>query len=207
MELVIVEKTALEILHRLMTLYGTIDRDMAEFQLESGLRCLAGCGKCCLTGDVQVSVLEMLPMAHKMFCDGTADQWLDRLSGSSRTGTCIVYTDNPPVYAGGHCAYYAWRPVLCRLFGFAAVRGRTATKTLTVCRHIRHNAPQEAAAAMALAGEAPCFANHSANLYGLEPVLGLRVMPINAALRQAIERLGLNFAYTHREGLRDNTAA
>jgi len=204
---VIAEETALDLLSQLMALYADIDRAVAAFQLKSGLRCPAGCGRCCPTADVQVTVLEMLPMAHAMFCDGTAAQWLERLSGASGSGVCILYAVQPADDAAGHCGYYPWRPGLCRLFGFAAVRGRTGSRSLSVCRHNRRNDPPGTAAALALAAEAPCFTHYGTRIYGLDPALGARLMPINAALRQALERLGLNISYAHRERLRNTTAA
>ncbi|WP_319522622.1 YkgJ family cysteine cluster protein [uncultured Desulfosarcina sp.] len=197
----------LDFISQLMALYAEIDKEVAAFQLKSGLRCPAGCGDCCATADVQVTVLEMLPMAHAMLCDGTAAQSLERLSGPNGSGTCVLYTAHPVADTAGHCGQYPWRPGLCRLFGFAAVRGRTGSKTLAVCRHIRQNDPHGASAAMTLAEEAPLFVQYSAQISGLDPVLGARPMPINIALHQAIQRLGLNAAYAHLESFRDNTAA
>ena len=190
-----------------MALYTHIDEVVTEFQLRSGLRCPEGCGECCLTSDVHVTVLEMLPIANQMLCDGTVDQWLGRLSGAAESDACVLYKTLPAKSIQGHCGYYKWRPVLCRLFGFAAVRGRTASKSLVVCRHIRRNDPQAAVAAMRMSDEAPSFLHYSSEVYNLDPVLGLHLMPINTALRQAIERLGLLLSYAYREKLRDNPAA
>jgi hypothetical protein len=94
----------------------------------------------------------------------------------------------------GHCSFYSFRPALCRLFGYAAVRSRTGAQALSICKHIRQNDPQTAAAAMAYAEEAPCFVHYGSRVYALDPVLGNGLMPINTALRRAIERLGLHAA-------------
>ena len=197
----------LDFLMQLTALYSHIDKTVAAFQLRSGLRCPEGCGSCCATAKVQATVLEMLPMAHAMLCDGTAEQWLTRIAEHAESETCILYMSDLVEDAAGHCRYYPWRPVLCRLFGFAAVRGRTGIKRLAVCRHIRGNDPQSAAIASAMAEEAPLFVNYSAQVCGLDPVLGTKLIPINDALRQAIQRLGLSASYAHRQGLQDNTAA
>ena len=197
----------MELASKMMGLYAQIDKAVAEFQLRSGLRCPAGCGICCPSADVQVSVLEMLPVALEILRRGEADRWLKRLSDKSAPGPCLLFSPHPPPEAGGHCTFYTWRPALCRLFGFAAVRTRTSTKALSICKQIKQTDPQGAAAAMALAEEAPCFIHYSTRIYALDPMLGTRLMPINAALGCAIERMGLQLSFGHREKLIDNTAA
>jgi uncharacterized protein len=201
------EETALEIVSRVMDLYAQIDRAAAEFQLKSALRCPAGCGACCPTADAEATVVEMLPLAHEILRRGQAAFWLERLAEPPSAGKCILYAAQPAAEAAGHCSFYTWRPALCRLFGFAAVRDRAGCRILATCRHIRQSDPRAAAAAAALADQAPCFVHYSARVYALEPVLGARPMPINKALGQAIERLGLRIAYAYGETLRDNTAA
>jgi Fe-S-cluster containining protein len=201
------EETALEIVSRVMDLYARIDKAVAEFQLKSGLRCPPGCGSCCPSADVQVTVLEMLPAAHEILCKAEAADWMDRLTALPESSRCVLYSIQPSPGASGNCSYYRWRPALCRLFGYASIRSRTGIKMLSVCRHIKQTDPQGAAAAMAIAEDAPCFVHFSTQIYALDPALGTRLMPINTALRHAIERVGLNVSFAYRENLRDNTAA
>ncbi len=197
----------MEIVSRVVNLYARMDKAVAEFQLKSGLRCPTGCGICCPAADVQVTVLEMLPVAHEILRIDRATEWLERLDAIQEARGCILYSVQPAEGAAGHCSFYNWRPMLCRLFGFAAVRSRAGAKALSVCKHVRQTDPLAAAAAIALAEEAPCFVHFSAQVYALDPALGIRLMPINTALRHAIERLGLNLSFGYRENLRDNTAA
>jgi Fe-S-cluster containining protein len=183
----------LEIVSQVMDLYADIDKAVAAFQLRSGLRCPAGCGLCCPAADVRVTVLEMLPIAHEILCDQDAEAWMVRLAAQTVGGRCALYSEKQ-IPDAGHCTFYSRRPVLCRLFGYAAVRSRTGARALSVCKYIRQNDPQTAAAAMALADEAPCFIHYGSRAYALDPVLGNGLMPINTALRQAIERLGLSLS-------------
>jgi Fe-S-cluster containining protein len=185
----------LEIVSQVMDLYARIDKAVAEFQLRSGLRCPSGCGLCCPTADVRVTVLEMLPMAREIFLNHDAGAWMDRLAAQPVAGRCILFSEEQ-IPSAGHCSFYTWRPVLCRLFGYAAVRSRTGANALSVCKYIRQNDPEAATAAMAYAGEAPCFIHYGSRVYALDPVLGNELMPINTALRRAIERLGLNYSLT-----------
>jgi Fe-S-cluster containining protein len=181
----------LEIVSQVMDLYARIDKAVAEFQLKSGLRCPAGCGLCCPTAEVRVTVLEMLPMAHEILCNHDAGAWMDRLAVQPEESRCALFSEKG-ISDAGHCSFYYWRPALCRLFGFAAVRSRTGAKALSVCKQIRQNDPQGTNAAMVLAEEAPCFVHYGTQVYALDPALGTGLLPINTALRCAIERLGLN---------------
>lgn len=197
----------MQIVSQVMNLYAEIDQSVAEFQLKSGLRCPAGCGVCCPNADVQVSILEMLPMAHEILTRGEAAEWLARIEAQPESGHCVLYKSDPLADAAGHCACYQWRPALCRLFGFASVRSRTGAKMLSVCRHIRQSNPIAAAAASDLAEQAPAFIHFSTRIHGLDPALANPMIPINEALRHAIERIGLFIAYGYGETLKDNTAA
>ena len=42
---------------------------------------------------------------------------------------------------------------------------------------------------------------------GLDPLSGTRLLPINTALRKAIQHVGLNATYAHRKSHRNDTAA
>lgn len=190
-----------------MELYARIDKAVAEFQLKSGRRYPTVCGACCPGAEVEATILEMLPLAHQMLCNGQADVWMERLTSHDDPSHCILYSQQLLSDGAGHCGFYQWRPSLCRLFGFSAVPSRTGTRMISVCRQIKQNDPQSAVAAAALADEAPCFVHYRAQVYAIDPVLGNGLMPINAALRHAIERLGLRLAFAHKEMLRDNTAA
>jgi Fe-S-cluster containining protein len=201
------EETALEILSRVMDLYAQIDKSVAEFQLKCGLRCPTGCGACCPTAYVETTILEMMPIANEILCRDEADVWLQRLTPQMDAGKCRLYISAPEQADSGHCSFYRWRPSLCRLFGFSAVRTRSGAKALSVCKHISENDPLGAAAAAVLADQAPAFIYYSAQVYRIHPVLGNALMPINTALRHAIERIGLQHSFAYGETLRDNSAA
>jgi Fe-S-cluster containining protein len=201
------EETALDIVSRVMDLYAQIDKSVAEFQLKSGLRCPTGCGACCPSAHVEVTVLEMLPVAREILRQGEAASWLQRLASQENAGKCLLYLADPAEGAAGHCGFYKWRPALCRLFGFAAVRGRYGEKIISVCKQIKQTDPQGAGAAAHLADQAPCFVHFGTQVYGLDPALGQALRPINTALRHAIERMGLHMSFAYGETLRDNTAA
>ena len=197
----------MEIVSQVMDLYTQIDKAVAEFQLQCGLRCPAGCGACCPTANVETTILEMMPLAQEILCRGEAEAWLQKLKSPIEAGKCLLYITDPEQTATGCCSFYRWRPSLCRLFGFAAVRNRNGGRSLSVCRYIRQNDPKGAAAATVLAEQAPAFFQYSVLVYNLHPVLGNILLPINTALHQAIERIGLHSSFAYGETLGVNSAA
>ena len=191
-----------------MAAYDQLDREVAAFQLRSGLRCLTGCGSCCPHAPVQATVLEMLPAAHAILLRGQGDAWLERSTSRQTLGAnCVLYNADAGPQSQGHCDFYTRRPMVCRLFGFAAVRDKKRQKKLAVCKILKKNSPGEAAAAIALEAEAPCFSEAAARIYGLKPDLGAGLLPINAALYQAIVHLGLRMQLGQSQSLGDTTAA
>ncbi len=190
-----------------MDLYAGIDKNVAEFQLKSGLRCPKMCGVCCPTADVQTTILEMLPAAQEILCRDAGVFWMDRISTQDPSSLCVFYQTQPAPEASGHCEFYAWRPAVCRLFGYATVRTREEKSVLAVCKHLKHTAPDDVARAMALATGAPCFTWYGTQIYGLDPVLGSKILPINMALRHAIQRMGLQMHLAYDEMLGSSSTA
>ena len=191
----------LEMVAGLNALYARIDQQVKEFQLKTGLRCAAGCGVCCPTAEVHASVLEMLPAAHEILCRGASAFWLDRIEAEGTDGVCVFYANHRAPDAPGHCGLYAFRPTVCRLFGFAAVRIRTGAHELSICKQVKRQCPEAAAAARSLQGDAPCFADVGVRVSSLDISSGTRLMPINEALRGAILRLGLTMQMSQGEAL------
>ncbi|MGA8180193.1 MAG: hypothetical protein WB792_09045 [Desulfobacterales bacterium] len=182
-------------------LFAVIDKNVAEFQLKSGLRCPNMCGGCCPTVDVLTTILELLPAAQEILFRGTGAFWMDRISAKDPSRLCVFYQTRPAPEASGHCEFYAWRPAVCRLFGYAAIRTREGKSALAVCKHLKKTAPDSVSAAMAVEAEAPCFTWYGTQISGLDPVLGTKMLPINMALRHAIERTGLQIHLAYHERL------
>ena len=197
----------MELVSKVTDLFTRIDKTVAEFQLKSGLRCSKMCGACCPTGDVQTTILEMLPAAKEILYRGAGAFWLDRISAQDPPSLCVFYQTRPAPEASGNCEFYNWRPAVCRLFGYAAVRTREGKSVLAVCKHLKHTAPDDVAAAMALESEAPCFTWYGTQICGIDPVLGTKILPINMALRYAIERMGLQIHLGYNERLGSSSTA
>jgi Fe-S-cluster containining protein len=176
-------------------LYRRLDRRIAAFRRAAGLACPPGCGECCLSPEVEATVLEMLPLALRLRRQGRLEATLAGLGPGEPPRPCVFYSSGPLGAFGGHCTVYPWRPLLCRLFGFAAVAGSGGRPELAVCGRMRaaDPGPAHAAAAAVASGRlrAPVMGDWSLAAYRLDPALGSSLQPINAALRQALERVGL----------------
>jgi Fe-S-cluster containining protein len=175
-------------------LYRRLDRRIASFRRASGLGCPPGCGECCLSPEVEATVLEMLPLVLDLRRRGLLASTLERL-GVGAPRRCLFYSPAPLGAFGGHCSVYPWRPLLCRLFGFASVAGPQGRPELAVCGRMRAAVPDRTrtAAAAVLAGRlrAPLMRDWSLAAYRLDPALGANPLPLNSALKQALERVGL----------------
>jgi Fe-S-cluster containining protein len=195
------------LLEQINRVYTRIDNQVKTFQLKTGLRCPNGCGTCCPTADVQVSILEMLPAAYEILRQGTSADWLERIDADPAGAVCVFYGHQPAPDAQGHCGFYVYRPAVCRLFGFATVRNRAGTRELSVCMQAKNADPAVVAAARAHQAGAPCFSDVCTEISLLDMPLGARLMPINQALRRALLKLGLSMHLAQNEKLGAISAA
>lgn len=177
-----------------MAVFQDIDRQTAEFQQATGLQCPPGCGKCCQSPTVEVTVLDCLPYAIELLSQNSAIAVLEQLAALPVNAPCIFYQMDAVIPGNGRCGIYAWRPALCRLFGFATVRDKHGQVELATC--VEHKASQpaivaEIPAALVQGLAAPSFSQCTQSIAEIEPSMGTECMPINQAWQQAIERVGL----------------
>jgi Fe-S-cluster containining protein len=166
--------------------YHAVDSATSAFGKRAGLSCPPGCGQCCETPDIQATELEMLPMARSITQTGKTETL-----GDLSRGTCVFFEPGPGPGAG-RCNAYELRPLVCRLFGFAARRSKSGRAELASCRVHQTQSPEGLKRALLLAGEAPQFQDEFTRLAGLEPGIGWELLPINVALKRALERVYLH---------------
>ena len=185
-----------------MNIYARIDQDVAVFQLKTGLRCPPGCGSCCSSKNIQVTVVEMLPAAHEILYRDEAAHYIQLIENGLEG--CVFYKENCAP-APGHCDMYAARPAVCRLFGFSAARDRLGAPKLAACRHLKQTDPGAVLRACEHQDSAPCFTHFETPLAALD-VQNRRLLPVNQALYHAIMRLGLYLQIHHNETLGRSSA-
>jgi Fe-S-cluster containining protein len=194
---------------RILAVYAEIDQRCALFQLATGLRCVQGCGACCNSSKVEAMPVEMLPAVAELFRREEAEQWHERLmTGRYDFERCLFYSPEPVVPSNGHCLMYTWRPSVCRLFGFAAFTGKHGRAEFEACRWLKAASPDLLASArkeIARGLDVPLLSQYSVQIFGQDATRLNRVVPINRAIRLAMERyaLHLDMARREREGCHD----
>ena len=182
------------VLARLLELYEEIDSQTAALRAIIELRCPPGCGTCCSSATVEATVLEMLPVARQLLRRREALSLLRRLGAADHVGPCVFYRPERSPRGEGCCGIYILRPSVCRLFGYGAVKNKHGIAQLALCtvmKKVIPRAAQDAAYAVERGLAAPTFTDFARRVAGLEPSLGGRLLPINRALRFALEREGL----------------
>lgn len=172
----------------ILELFSRIDAETAAFALASGLRCPDGCGACCENPGVHASVVELEPLARELVARGQAEDALDRAVAAG-PGPCVFYEPDGP--GRGRCAIYAFRPVVCRLFGFAAIRDKRGRAELAGCKVHKAVQPEAMAHARALVAgghPAPMMAEWQQQALELGASATGTLVPINQAIAQALER-------------------
>jgi len=89
--------------------------------------------------------------------------------------------------------------MICRLFGFAAITDKNGRPLFAACRPLKQSSPQivqNVADYLTKGGKMPVIANYYRKLSAIEPGLGNEMMPINQAIKKALEVIYFHFAYS-----------
>mgnify|MGYP002153783586 CR=1 FL=1 len=189
---------------RVLELFSETDRQTAEFRTATGLCCLPGCGQCCESATPEATVIELLPAAEELFSRGEAQQWLECIASVRETERCIFFQLDRLIPGDGHCQLYVFRPLVCRLFAFVAMRNKDGKPELLTCRRQKEQIPilvKKAQESISRGMAVPSFDNFFLQIVALEPSLGGERVPINRALHLALERYGLMLQYTDAKQL------
>jgi Fe-S-cluster containining protein len=172
-----------------------IDAATDAYAAASGIKCRAGCGQCCLGQNVEARVVELLPMARRLIEADIAYEVHERAT-SAPGNACVLYRPDPRDATLGRCGQYAERPSICRLFGFAAIRGKAGGRELASCHWHKKLQPEVVAAAQRAidaGGDVPLFPDFGMRLRALTTMPPLaEMLPINEALARAIEKVALS---------------
>lgn len=173
------------------------------FKKKSTLSCIQGCGRCCLSNQVEALPGEWLPLALDIATGqntsyGNLEYLMDKAL-ENQSSICVMYRPHPDRLDQGFCGAYTYRPLVCRLFGFSTTRTKYQTRELITCRSIKSTygkilANQD----LDLSPEkVPSNVEYRAkidSLFAMHPTLGISTS-INRALAIALEFVGLRVRY------------
>ncbi|MFD0761042.1 YkgJ family cysteine cluster protein [Lutibacter aestuarii] len=179
-------------------MFGCLEQEITTFKKQFDMQCVSGCGKCCTKLDVEASPLEFLPWAFYLFLNDKAEEVLRELNHKSTT-ICHIYqplslTDS----SSGSCGEYRYRGLICRLFGYAAVKDKYGQLRLATCKILKESQPQnyqQVIDALKNKASIPVFTDYYMQLSQIDFTLGATILPINKALIRAIEEVLSYYAY------------
>jgi hypothetical protein len=179
-------------------LYRNLDLEIIEFQKHTKLSCVAGCGKCCTTPDIDASPLEFLPWAFHLFLNGEAEIVLNKLN-LKQNSICHIYSPLSLLEnTSGSCSDYQYRGLICRLFGFGASKDKYGALRLATCKVIKEGQKENFEKSTELINKGltvPIFTDYYMNLSQIDFKLGNTIVPVNKALKLAIEEVLQYYAY------------
>lgn len=178
-----------EFAFNLQKVYAEMSATFSAYQSSTGLHCLANCGRCCMNPDVEASVLEMIPFALKIYDLGQLDEWLEKLETNTQE-YCLLFVPGESI-GEGKCGSYLERPSVCRMFGVAGTFDKYQNITHSICKYIKElNSTIPTGTP-----ETPLIPQWSAKLSGLDPELTQKKLPMNLAIKGALEKIAFYTQY------------
>jgi hypothetical protein len=190
-------------------LFDRLEIEITTFKSQTHLSCNAGCGKCCSKPNIDASPLEFLPWAFHLFLNGKAEETLEELNNNA-SKNCLLYRPLSVLeHHKGKCSNYKYRGLICRLFGYAANTDKYGKLRLATCSIIKEEQQEN----FILAEESinkgkyvPIFTDYYMQLAQIDFKMGMTLLPINEALKMAIEEVLHYYAYRPFPGELENIA-
>ncbi|OGK10798.1 MAG: hypothetical protein A2W80_03590 [Candidatus Riflebacteria bacterium GWC2_50_8] len=187
----------LSLYHRIQkieSLQKTVDKEVRQCKSHTGIECVQHCAHCCSYEDITASPAEFLPFAWHAWRLGLLDQWFDELDKHD-SKVCAFARLSEGAWG---CKIYPARGLICRLFGFSATTDKNGRPLFAACRILRQHRPElveNVTGYLARGGKMPVIAHYYRQLSAIEPALGREMMPINQAIKKALEIIYFHFSY------------
>lgn len=178
--------------------FEDLDRDISHFKGLTRIGCIRGCGECCKKPDIEATVLEFLPLAFQIHREGRENEVLEQLEEQPDATRCLFFATALPGHGAGMCTIYAHRGLICRLFGFSATTDKHGKPVLATCKYIKNDengSYKNAVGHIDEGGFVPVMNNYYMRLLAIDMALANQFFPINQAIKLAIEKVGMYYAY------------
>jgi hypothetical protein len=175
--------------------FRKLDEEIAGFQSWSSLHCKFVFGKCFFKPDIEATILEFLPFAYHLHKNNLAFDWLERLK-TTDASLCMIL--NPTQNGAGLCSEYAYRGMICRLFGYSARTNKYGKPELVTCQIIKTEQVDDYQHTVEKIGsgtQIPIMSNYYMQLHAIDFELTREFFPINEAIKRSIETILHYFAY------------
>jgi Fe-S-cluster containining protein len=169
-----------QLAYEVRLLFDELDAVLFEFSRAINIACPHACIECCMNPVVQATVLEFLPLALRLYEDGSAEEvyvrLADQASGCETSSGCVFAS------ASG-CLVYQDRGLICRLFSASVRLDRQGRSEFVACSilHARHGRYLEAGLL------APVITDWGHRLEAIDYGLGGHWYPLREAMRKALE--------------------
>ncbi len=189
--------------------FTALDVEIKSFQNASQITCLTGCGKCCFKPDIEATPLEFLPMAFDLFLTKRIDEVHEQLVSGGQAH-CHLFTPKPLSLDRGACGQYVHRGLICRLFGYSAMKDKDGLRKYVTCKTIKESQAEKVEAVQNELNngyEIPMMSDYYFQIRSIDPDLGTVRYPINLAMRKAIEYVLAYYAYRRRPSMKRKLSA
>jgi len=171
-----------------LEVFRDLEREISLFKQRTKLSCKDGCIDCCLKPDIEVSVLEFLPLAWYLSNQGGLEYWLKKLEQAD-SSHCVFLKKEPPDLG---CSFYKLRGLICRLFGFSFILDKRQRPQLLCCPFLKDKFSYSIIKQLQ---SIPVASHYSMRLIAIDPYLGTQVYQINIAVLKAIELVGTHLRF------------
>lgn len=171
-------------INEIQRVFSQADELTKQVQLNSGVSCLPGCGRCCNNPKIEAYPLEFLPFAVSLEEQGIAESFLEELE-LSESDLCPIYKPS----LNGSCSNYTHRGLICRLFGYGAMRNKSGKKKLVTCKEIKAAQPENVlkAESFFMENAVPLTSRFYDELKDILPSLATDLFPVKKAVIKALE--------------------
>lgn len=170
--------------------FNKLNKFINRVKEKTGLECIYNCVECCFKNNVEATILEFLPLAYDLYINKKAEQTLEMIAHGTVNKPCVfLNTIASPTEKKG-CSVYEKRGLICRLFGFSAMRNKSGDLIFLTCKIIKENFKSEFEKAQKLLKTSktiPVMRDYYMMLYNVDLNLASKYYPINEAVKRAIE--------------------